>query len=66
MVGAVRREVGDDMHLMLDPNNGYDLQFSALKIGRALDDNNFHWFEDPVPWDDWRAIRTLSETLELH
>ena len=63
MVGAVRREVGNDMRLMLDPNNGYDLR-SALKIGRALDENNFHWFEDPVPWDDFRAIRTLSETLD--
>ena len=62
MVGAVRREVGDEMRLMLDPNNGYDLS-SALKIGRALDENNFHWFEDPVPWDDQRAIRTLSEEL---
>ena len=63
MVGAVRREVGDDMRLMLDPNNGYDLQ-NALKIGHALDENNFYWFEDPVPWDDWRAIRTLSEELD--
>ena len=62
MVGAVRREVGDDMRLMLDPNNGYDLR-NALKIGHALDENNFYWFEDPVPWDDWRAIRTLSEEL---
>ena len=62
MVGAVRREVGDDMRLMLDPNNGYDLR-AALKIGRALDENRFYWFEDPVPWDDWRAIRTLSEEL---
>ena len=63
MVAAVRREVGDQMKLMLDPNNGYDLR-SALKIGRALDENAFHWFEDPVPWDDWRAIRTLSEELD--
>ena len=63
MVGAVRREVGDEMKLMLDPNHGYDLR-SALKIGRALDENDFHWFEDPVPWDDYRAIRTLSEELD--
>ena len=63
MVGAVRREVGDEMRLMLDPNNGYDLR-AALKIGRALDENGFYWFEDPVPWDDWRAIRTLSEELD--
>ena len=63
MVTAVRREVGEGMRLMLDPNNGYDLR-AALKIGHALDENDFYWFEDPVPWNDWRAIRALSE--ELH
>lgn len=63
MVRAVRQEVGDEMRLMLDPNNGYNLR-DALKIGRALDETNFHWFEDPVPWGDWRAIRTLSEELD--
>ena len=63
MVRGVRREVGEGIRLMLDPNNGYDLQ-QALKIGRALDDSDFCWFEDPVPWDDWSAIRTLSKELE--
>lgn len=62
MVKAVRREVGDDMRLMLDPNHGYDLR-TALKIGHALDDASFYWFEDPVPWDDFRSIRILSESL---
>ena len=63
MVGAVRREVGDDMRLMLDPNHGYDLR-KALRIGHALDENDFYWFEDPVPWDDFRSVQILSETLD--
>ena len=63
MVREVRRAVGDDMRLMLDPNHGYDLQ-NALKIGHALDENDFFWFEDPVPWEDSRAVQTLSETLQ--
>ena len=62
MVTAVRRAVGDDMKLMLDPNNGYDLS-ASLKIGGALDELGFHWFEDPVPWEDQDAIRILSEDL---
>ena len=63
MVREVRHAVGDDMRLMLDPNHGYDLQ-NALKIGHALDENDFFWFEDPVPWEDSRAVQTLSETLQ--
>ncbi len=63
MVAAVREAVGDEMTLMLDPNNGYDLR-KALEIGRALDANGFFWFEDPVPWNDFEAIRELSARLD--
>ncbi len=62
MVAQVRSAVGDEMTLMLDPNNGYDYR-KAFEIGRALDDNGFYWFEDPVPWNDFEAIRQLSARL---
>lgn len=62
MVTEVRRVVGDEMSLMLDPNHGYDLG-SALEIGRALDANGFTWFEDPVPWSNQSAIGELSAKL---
>lgn len=62
IVEAVRKTVGDDVHLMLDPDCGYEFQ-KALKIGQALDDLDFHWFEDPVPYHDNHAITTLSERL---
>ena len=48
---------------MLDPNNGYDFQ-KALEIGEALDANNYHWFEDPVPWNDFESINKLSSKLK--
>lgn len=63
MVTAVRKAVGDDMTLMLDPNNGYDLR-KALEIGLTLDDSGFCWFEDPVLWNDFEAIRELSARLK--
>jgi L-alanine-DL-glutamate epimerase-like enolase superfamily enzyme len=63
MVTAVRKAVGDDMTLMLDPNNGYELR-KALEIGLSLDDNGFYWFEDPVLWNDFEAIRELSARLK--
>ena len=62
MVGEVRRTVGDDVDLMLDPNHGYDLA-TALTIGEALDANGFKWFEDPVPWSQESDIETLCEEL---
>jgi L-alanine-DL-glutamate epimerase-like enolase superfamily enzyme len=62
MVGTVREAVGDQMELMLDPNNGYGFR-KAFEIGRALDDNGFFWFEDPVLWNDFDSIRELSARL---
>lgn len=58
-----REAVGPDMALMLDPNNGYDFD-RALQVGRALDDQRFAWFEDPVLSDDWEAITGLSARLD--
>ena len=62
MVGAVRRALGDDIPLMLDPDCSYDFR-RALTVGLALDENQFHWFEDPVRHDDLNAIAELSRRL---
>ena len=64
MVGRVRRAVGGDMRLMLDPNGGYRFR-QAYEVGRALDDNRFHWFEDPVPHTDFDAVAELSRRLRV-
>ncbi len=64
MAGLVRKALGDDLHLMLDPNSGYRFR-QAYEIGRALDDNGFHWFEDPVPHTDFDAIEELSRRLRV-
>ena len=44
---AVRKKVGDDMGLMNDPACEPVTYLEALKIGRACDDANFLWLEDP-------------------
>ena len=62
MVGAVRETVGDDVSLMLDPDCSYDFR-RALEVGSALDDNRFHWFEDPVRHHDIDSIAELSRRL---
>ena len=44
---AVRKAVGDDHVLMLDASWSYDYP-TALKVGRALEELGYHWFEDPL------------------
>ena len=44
---AVRDAVGPQMDLMLDPACEYETFADALKVGRACDEANFFWYEDP-------------------
>jgi len=44
---ATRKAVGDGMDLMIDPACEYNTWADALKVGRACDEANFFWYEDP-------------------
>jgi L-alanine-DL-glutamate epimerase-like enolase superfamily enzyme len=46
-VRAVGRRVGGKMDLMLDPACEYRTFGDALKVGRACDEMDFFWWEDP-------------------
>jgi L-alanine-DL-glutamate epimerase-like enolase superfamily enzyme len=41
------REVGDRMTLMLDPANQLRKFSDALYVGKACDEGNYFWYEDP-------------------
>jgi L-alanine-DL-glutamate epimerase-like enolase superfamily enzyme len=42
-----RKAVGDGMDLMIDPACEYETWADALKIGKACDEANYFWLEDP-------------------
>ncbi len=44
---AVRAAVGPDLELMLDPACEIDTFGQALAVGRACDEAEFFWYEDP-------------------
>ena len=44
---AVRAAVGPAMDLMIDPACEYNTWADALKVGRACDEADFFWYEDP-------------------
>ena len=43
----LRKEVGDDMHLMIDPACQLRTFADALYVGRACDEAGYFWYEDP-------------------
>jgi L-alanine-DL-glutamate epimerase-like enolase superfamily enzyme len=46
-VHAVGERVGDEMDLMLDPACEYETFGDALTVGKACDEQDFYWYEDP-------------------
>ena len=46
-IHAVRKAVGDELELMLDPACELKTFADALWVGRACDDARFYWYEDP-------------------
>jgi L-alanine-DL-glutamate epimerase-like enolase superfamily enzyme len=43
----VRKRVGPEMDLMIDPACEYDTWGDTLKVGKACDEADFFWYEDP-------------------
>jgi len=63
----VRKAVGDDMTLMLD-SLIYPAPYTreeAMRVGRALDELNFWWFEDPLDKTDLEGLAWLRRNLTV-
>jgi L-alanine-DL-glutamate epimerase-like enolase superfamily enzyme len=43
---AIRKAVGDDMALMLDPAGAFNTFDDVLRVGRACDEAHYFWYED--------------------
>lgn len=61
-IRAAREAVGPDFDLMLD--SGGRLSYSeALEVGRVMDEENFLWFEEPIPDRNVRQLAKLAGEL---
>jgi L-alanine-DL-glutamate epimerase-like enolase superfamily enzyme len=67
LVYKVRKAVGDDVTLMLD-TLVYPAPYTrdeAFRMGRALDELNFWWFEDPLPKTDLDGLAELTRECKV-
>jgi L-alanine-DL-glutamate epimerase-like enolase superfamily enzyme len=61
---AVRRAVGDAYRIMLDSTWSYRYD-QAIRVGRAIEDQGFYWYEDPLADDDLYGCMRLREKLDI-
>ena len=61
---ALRRALGNDIDLMLDPVALYNRE-QSLWVGRRLEELNFIWLEEPMPEWDIEGYSKLCDALDL-
>ena len=63
-VRVVREAIGDGVRLMVDANQSLSTA-EALVRGRAFQDLDCYWWEEPIPADDIDGYAALADALDL-
>ena len=61
---AVRGLVGDSFPLAFDANNGFTTG-GAIRVGRALEELGYWWFEEPVQHYHVKAMGDVARALDI-
>ena len=61
---AVRAAVGPEFYLMHDAVQQYTYT-EAIRVGRALEAQDYYWFEEPLKDFDLMGLKKLSDALDL-
>jgi L-alanine-DL-glutamate epimerase-like enolase superfamily enzyme len=61
---AVRKLVGDGLPLAFDANNGYSIG-GAVRVGRALEELGYWWFEEPVQHYHVKRMGEVAQRLDI-
>ena len=59
-VKEIRKTIGDDIYLMVDANQAYNL-YTAKKLLKKLEEFNILWFEEPLHYYDWESYSELKK-----
>ncbi|MGA7276537.1 MAG: mandelate racemase/muconate lactonizing enzyme family protein [Desulfocapsaceae bacterium] len=65
LVEAVRGSIGPEIKLMVDANHAYTAR-EAIPLGRALEQLDVYWFEEPVTSEDHQGYRDLCLALDMN
>ncbi|GLS32497.1 galactonate dehydratase [Mesorhizobium albiziae] len=62
-IAHLRKRAGDDIDLCVDANWAYTLE-EAVEVGRALTDNRYFWFEEPIRPEDEAGYEALKQRCD--
>ncbi|HEY3373312.1 MAG TPA: mandelate racemase/muconate lactonizing enzyme family protein [Prolixibacteraceae bacterium] len=64
IIPLVRKTFGDKMVLYGDSNGFYSVK-EAIRVGKLLQEYNFEFFEEPVPFDWYEETRQVADALTI-
>ena len=62
-IAFARRVIGPDAELYVDANGGYGRK-QAVRMARAMADQDVTWFEEPVSSDDLDGLREVRDQVD--
>lgn len=64
LIRMAREKFGDDMVLAIDGNGSYSVA-EAIRIGKILEEHNYAFYEEPVPWDWYEEQKQVERALDI-
>jgi L-alanine-DL-glutamate epimerase-like enolase superfamily enzyme len=64
MIPLVRKKFGDDMVLYADSNGFYSVE-EAIRAGKLLEEYNYKFFEEPVPFHWYEETKQVADSLSI-
>lgn len=64
LIRLAREKFGDDMVLMIDGNGSYSVK-EAIRIGKILEEYNYYFYEEPLPWDWYQEQKLVEQALNI-
>ena len=64
LVKLAREKFGDTMNLMIDGNGTYTVK-GAIKLGKLLEEYNYYFYEEPIPYEWYEEQKQVQEALNI-
>ena len=64
LIRMAREMFGDEMVLMIDGNGSYSVK-EAIRIGKILEEYNYEFYEEPIPWDWYEEQKQVEQALHI-
>lgn len=64
LIRMAREMFGNEMVLMIDGNGSYSVK-EAIRLGKILEEYNYYFWEEPLPWDWYEEQKQVKQGLKI-